>query len=174
MKTADTWQQHGWISGAAVNTVRAGGYNTALVRPGFRVIALNNNDCYIYNFWLLYTVGEARAKLQWLHDTLWAAEKNHERVHILKLIRSGSRSCNTFWQREYRRVIDRFHNIIGAQFNGHLYQVEYEILYDSPGSQHAVNIAWNDGAPTAYNGANPNYVLHYVDRTHYVNLSFNF
>lgn len=158
-----------------------------LVRAGFRVIALNNNDCYRYNFWILYSRSEIQGQLQWLHNTLLDAERNHERVHILQHIRSGSGSCFRFWQREYRRIIDRykkpshqsfslfslpltlrFHMIIGAQFNGHSHRVEFEVFYDSPLSQHAINVAWNAGSTTAYNNINPNYVAYFVDRTHYV------
>jgi sphingomyelin phosphodiesterase len=117
--SATTWQRHGWLSGDAVNTVRAGGFYTVLVRPGFRIIGLNNNDCYIYNWWVMYSRNEAQSNMQWLHDTLLAAERNNERVHILKHIPSGGGSCFKFWSREYRRVIDRFHMIIGViEFKG--------------------------------------------------------
>lgn len=170
MVLADAWLRHGWITPAAANTVRQGGYYTISVRPGFRVIVLNNNDCYTYNYWILYSVNEVRAQLQWLHDTLLAAEQNHERVHILKHIRNGGGSCTQFWQREYRRVIDRFHNIIGAQFNGHSHRVEQEVFYDSPTSQHAINVAWNGGSATAFVGVNPNYLVYSVDRMHYVSI----
>mgnify|MGYP002655320114 CR=1 FL=1 len=166
--TADTWQRHGWLSGTAINTVRAGGYYTALVRPGWRVIGLNNNDCYIYNWWVMYSRTEIQANLQWLHNTLLAAEQANERVHILKHIPSGGGSCFKYWSREYRRIIDRFHMIIGAQFNGHSHLDEFEIYYDSPIAQHAVNVAWNGGGATAYHSVNPNYILYYVDRVHYV------
>jgi sphingomyelin phosphodiesterase len=87
--SANTWSRHGWISGNEVNTVRAAGYYTTLIRPGFRLIALNNNDCYIYNWWVMYSRTEIQATMQWLHDTLLAAERANERVHIIKHIPSG-------------------------------------------------------------------------------------
>lgn len=98
-----------------MNTVRAGGFYTVLVRPGFRIIGLNNNDCYIYNWWVMYSRAEAQSNMQWLHDTLLAAERNNEKVHILKHIPSGGGSCFKFWSREYRRIIDRFHMTIGVK-----------------------------------------------------------
>lgn len=33
-----------------VDTIRQGGYYTLLVRPGFRVIVLNNNVAYVFNW----------------------------------------------------------------------------------------------------------------------------
>lgn len=155
-----------------MNTVRAGGYYTALVRPGFRVIGLNNNDCYIYNWWVMYSRNEAQSNMQWLHDTLLAAERNNEKVHILKHLPSGGGSCHKFWSREYRRIIDRFHMTIGAQFNGHSHKDEFEVFYDSATATHAINVAWNGGGATAFHSVNPNYHVLYVDQTHYVSCIF--
>lgn len=165
---ADTWQRHGWINAAAAATVRHGGYYTMLNRPGFRIIGLNNNDCQNMNWWFFYSRNEIQGQLQWLHNTLLAAEQNHERVHILAHIRSGSGNCIRNWSQQFRRIVDRFHNIIGGIFNGHSHRVEFEVFYDSATAQHAINAAWNAGSSTAYNNVNPNYVLYFVDRTHYV------
>lgn len=116
----------------------------------------------------MYSRIEIQQAMQWLHDTLLAAEQAGERVHILKHIPSGGGSCYKWWSQQYRRVVDRFHGIIGAQFNGHSHRDEFEIFYDSPTAQHAVNVAWNGGGATAFSFVNPNYHLHYVDRTHFV------
>lgn len=140
MITANSWQRHGWLSPQAINSVRQGGSYTELVRPGFRIISLNNNDCYVYNWWVMYSRDHIAQSLQWLHSTLLAAEAANERVHILKHLPSGGGSCFIFWSREYRRIIDRFHNIIGAQFNGHSHRDEFEIYYDSATGTHAINV----------------------------------
>lgn len=124
LSPASTWQNHGWINAAAANTVRQGGYYTMLVRPGFRLVVLNNNDCYIYNWWLMYSRTEVAGALQWFHNTLLNAEQNNEMVHVLAHIPTGGGSCMQFWSRQYRRIIDRFHMIIGAQFNGHSHRDE--------------------------------------------------
>lgn len=135
------------------------------------MIALNNNDCYVFNWWIMYSRNEAQANLQWLHNTLLAAEQANERVHILKHLPSGGGSCNHYWSRQYRRIIDRFRNTIGGQFNGHSHRDEFEIFYDVATGQHAVNVAWNGGGATAYVALNPNYVLYYVDRVNYVSFT---
>lgn len=132
------------------------------------MIGLNNNVCATYNWWLLYSRSDALHSIQWLHDTLLAAERANERVHILKHHPAGGGGCVQFWSREYRRVIDRFHRTIGAQFTGHSHRDEFEIFYDSATSTHAINVAWNGGAATGYVGINPNYVLYHVDPVHYV------
>jgi len=115
----------------------------------------------------MYSRTEIASAMQWVHNTLLTAEQNNERVHILAHIPTGGGSCYQFWSRQYRRIIDRFHNIIGAQFNGHSHRDEFEINYDVATGSHAVNVAWNGGSATAYTNVNPNYRLYYVDRTHY-------
>lgn len=116
----------------------------------------------------MYSRNQITTTMQWFHDTLLAAERANERVHILAHIPTGGGSCFSFWSREYRRIIDRFHNIIGAQFNGHSHLDEFEVYYDSATAQHAVNVAWNGGGATAFHWVNPNYIMYYVDRVHYV------
>ena len=46
---ADVWISL-WLPEDTRETILRGGYYTALVRPGFRVIALNNMYCYMLNW----------------------------------------------------------------------------------------------------------------------------
>lgn len=164
--SANAWNS--WLPASALQTVRRGGYYTVSPIPGFRVIAINNNDCYTFNFWILYSRDEVAEQLQWLHDTLLAAERAGEKVHILAHVPSGEGSCYKPWSREYRRVIDRFHMTISAQFNGHTHLDEFNVFYSSSDARHAVNVAWNGGGTTPYHWVNPNYIMYYVDRQIYV------
>ncbi|XP_070497838.1 sphingomyelin phosphodiesterase-like [Chironomus tepperi] len=157
---ASAWAS--WLPASALTTVRAGGYYTVLNRPGFRIIAMNNNDCYVYNWWILYSRNEVAAQLQWLHNTLLAAEAANEYVHIVHHIPSGGGSCLRWWSREYRRIIDRFHRIISGQFMGHSHRDEFNVFY-ARNTDFAVNYAWNGGATTTYSNVNPNYVVYHVD-----------
>ncbi|CAO1438478.1 unnamed protein product [Diamesa hyperborea] len=163
--SANAWNS--WLPASALQTVRRGGYYTVSPFPGFRVIAINNNDCYTFNFWILYSRDEIAEQLQWLHDTLLAAERAGEKVHILAHVPSGEGSCYKPWSREYRRVIDRFHMTISAQFNGHTHLDEFNVFYSSSDARHAVNVAWNGGGTTPYHWVNPNYIMYYVDRQIY-------
>ncbi|KAG5672942.1 hypothetical protein PVAND_003029 [Polypedilum vanderplanki] len=163
--TATAWSS--WLPAAAQATIRRGGYYTVLHRPGFRIIALNNNDCYIYNWWILYSRDELRLQLQWLHDTLLAAEAAGERVHLLHHIPSGGGSCMRWWSREFRRIIERFHRIIQGQFVGHSHRDEFNVFYATANTNFAINYAWNGGATTTYSNVNPNYIKYFVDVTDY-------
>jgi sphingomyelin phosphodiesterase len=166
--SASTYQRHGWITDpAALNTIRQGGFYTVLLRPGFRIISINNNDCYTYNFWVMYDRTEIQANLQWLNNVLFAAEQNNERVHILGHVHPNGGGCLQFWAREFRRIMDRFHMIIGGQFNGHSHNDQFAVYYDRPSVNHAINVAWNAGAATPKSQHNPNYLVYFVDRVHY-------
>jgi len=69
---------------------RLTGYYTLVHKPGFRIIALNTNFCYTLNFWLIYSSVDPEGQLQWLSNTLDAAEKNNEVVWIIGHVPPGS------------------------------------------------------------------------------------
>jgi len=164
---ANEWSR--WLPESTMATIRKGGYYTTLVRPGLRVIALNNQDCYTNNWWLMYDFAFPSVQLQWLHDTLLAAESANEKVHILKHIPSGEGSCFRVWSREYRRILDRFWNTISAQFNGHTHKDEFNVFYSLSQPNYAINVAWNGGSVTPYSNVNYNYRMYYADPQTYVN-----
>lgn len=163
---AEEWST--WLPESALQTVRIGGYYTLLARPGFRIVAINNNECYTYNWWIAYTKPEvARLQLQWLHDVLLEAERNNEKVHILGHVPSGSGGCFRIYQREYRRIVERFWNTISAQFAGHSHKDEFNIYYSRDNPSQALNVLWNGGSTTAYSDVNPNYKIYTMDTTTY-------
>lgn len=158
---AEEWAD--WLPESALETVKAGGYYTVVPQKGFRIIALNNNDCYTFNFWILLDPQYLKKQLKWLHDTLLEAEKANEYVHILNHIPSGEGSCFNTWSREYRRIIDRFHNTISGIFVGHTHFDEFNVYYSKTNPSHAINVAWNGGSLTPFSFVNPNYRVYHVE-----------
>lgn len=165
---AQLWQ--GMLPAEALETVKLGGYYTTLVRPGLRLIALNNNVCFTFNWWIVYSVKSIQAQFQWLHDVLLAAEKAGEKVHILAHIPNGNEDYHFPCSREFRRIVDRFHGNIVAQFNGHTEHFGFNIFHESSNETRPVNIAWNGGSLATYSGVNRNYVVYGVDPVTYVML----
>ncbi|KXJ72005.1 sphingomyelin phosphodiesterase-like [Aedes albopictus] len=158
---ADQWSN--WLPAATKQTILHGGFYTALVRPGFRVIGLNNNDAYTFNWWILYDPAYLRGQLQWLHDTLLEAERVGEKVHILAHIPIGAGTSFVTWARQYRRILDRFWNTVQAHFHGHTHADEFNVFYSAANSQHAINVAFNGGGTVPFSNYNPNYVVYYVN-----------
>ncbi|XP_031848043.1 sphingomyelin phosphodiesterase 1 [Nomia melanderi] len=162
---ADLWISYGWLPEYTRSTLLQGGYYTVTPKKGFRIIALNSNVCYCYNWWLWYTPRDPDNQLQWLTNTLLTAEKNQEFVHILSHVPVNSNSCLKTWKREYLKIINRFSHLIRAEFNGHTHNDEMTIFYNS--NHEAENIAWNGGSITSYSKLNPNYKVYNVNGSSY-------
>lgn len=160
--TASAWSQ--WLPNESLATVKKGGYYTTLIAPGYRLIVLNNNECYTYNFWILSGSDMLKEQLQWLHDTLLMAESNNEKVHIMRHIPMGIAGCFRFWTREYTKIIERFHHVIAAQFDGHTHKNEFALFYDTTNAKYAVSVGFNGGSLTTYSKLNPNFMVFYVDK----------
>ncbi|XP_058467459.1 sphingomyelin phosphodiesterase-like [Malaya genurostris] len=159
---ADVWGH--WLPRSTLNTIRQDGFYTTLVRPGFRIVAMNNQDCYNYNWWILWNPTFLTRQLQWLHDVLLLAEQNGEKVHLLAHIPYSSTGSTYFvCQREFRRIVERFYDTISAQFNGHTHRDEFNVYYSRENPEYAINVAWNGGSATAFSFINPNYIVYYVD-----------
>ncbi|KAM8706651.1 hypothetical protein ACLKA7_010850 [Drosophila subpalustris] len=139
-------------------TVRRGGYYTHSPSAGHRIIALNSMDCYLFNWWLFHNGSIVLEQLQWFHDTLLAAEKAGERVHVLSHIPSGDGDCWSDWAREYNRLLARFSKTITGIFNGHTHKDEMNLHYAETGA--AVAVSWNAGSLTTFSYKNPNYRLY--------------
>ncbi|EDV91428.1 sphingomyelin phosphodiesterase 1 [Drosophila grimshawi] len=150
-----------WLPKETKETILKGGYYTVSPQKGFRIIALNGNDCYTDNYWLYYSGTDKIPQLEWFHDTLLAAEKNGEHVHVLNHIPSGHGTCWAVWAREYNRCITRFHKTISGIFNGHSHKDELVVHYSDEG--HAASVAWNGGALTTFSFKNPNYRVYDVN-----------
>ncbi|XP_033225368.1 sphingomyelin phosphodiesterase 1-like [Belonocnema kinseyi] len=165
---ANTWIENGWLPESTRSTILTGGFYTVSPKKGFRIIALNNNVCYTYNWWILYNPKDQDDQLSWLMETLLQAEKDGEFVHILAHIPPGDNSCFVSWSREYRKIVNRFSHIISAQFNGHTHNDEFRVFYSPDNNSEIVNVAWNGGSITTYANLNPNYKVYDVNANDYV------
>uniref|UniRef100_A0A1Y1N7Y8 Sphingomyelin phosphodiesterase n=3 Tax=Photinus pyralis TaxID=7054 RepID=A0A1Y1N7Y8_PHOPY len=158
---AEEWSR--WLPTSTLTTIRQGGFYTVLVKPGFRIIALNSNVCFTNNIWLVYDDVDPYNQLQWLSDTLLEAEKNQEAVHILSHIPPGDIECSQQWSHEFRRIIERFHNTITGQFNGHTHNDEFKVFFSQIEKDKVINVAFNGGSFTTYVGLNPNYKVYTLE-----------
>lgn len=116
-----------WLPTETHDTILKGGFYTTLIKPGFRIIGLNSNVCYIFNWcvqlyssrlwnknnlrffgrWLFYDDFDQYGQLQWLVKILLEAEENNEVVHIISHIPNGDITCLNNWRREYSRIVNR-------------------------------------------------------------------
>lgn len=119
-----------WLPVNTSETVRRGAFYSTVVRPGFRIISLNMNVCYNYNFWLLQNSADPMSQLQWLINELQMAESANEKVHIIGHIPPGSKDCLKIWSHNYYEIVARYEKTIMGQFFGHTHHDEIELFYD--------------------------------------------
>ncbi|XP_044748363.1 sphingomyelin phosphodiesterase-like [Coccinella septempunctata] len=147
--------------------IEAGGFYTVLLRPGFRVIVLNNNACYTENYWLAYEDYDLYGQLAWLIEVLSKAEQDGEYVHILYHIPTGYKSCLGTWAREYNKILNRFTETISGQFSGHTHADEFFLYYNISNPAEAIQIAFNGASLSTYVENNPSYKIYDVNTRNY-------
>ncbi|KAK9870764.1 hypothetical protein WA026_009725 [Henosepilachna vigintioctopunctata] len=162
----------GLISENALKTSEKGGFYTLTLRPGFRVVVLNNNVCGKDNLWLAYDSFDPYGQLTWLVQVLEEAERNGEYVHILHHIPSGHHSCLGTWSREFVKIINRFSETINGQFNGHTHWDEFFLYFDESDPSKATNVAFNGASLTTYSSNNPSYKIYDIDPQNYKVVNF--
>uniref|UniRef100_A0A8D9E2E7 Sphingomyelin phosphodiesterase n=2 Tax=Cacopsylla melanoneura TaxID=428564 RepID=A0A8D9E2E7_9HEMI len=159
----DSW---GWsLPESARQTFLKGGYYSFVVKDtNLRIIVLNSNIYQKLNWWnVLYPI-DMNDQLKWFTTTLMEAEQNEEKVHILSHIPPGSEDTMQVYQREYRKIVERFEHTITAEFNGHTHYEDFTLFYDKNNSSQAVGAAYNGGSITSYYNVNPNYRVYKVDK----------
>jgi sphingomyelin phosphodiesterase len=96
-----------WLPATTSPTVRRGAFYSVLVRPGFRIISLNMNNCNNRNWWLLLNSTDPGSELQWFIYELQSAELKNEKVHVIGHIPPGHSDCLKVWSRNYYNIINR-------------------------------------------------------------------
>jgi len=153
-----------WLPADVSSTIRYGGYYTALIKPGLRIVSMNMNYCYTFNWWTLIGAEDPASGLTWLSRVLQNAENNNEKVHIMSHIPPGNSDCWTTFSREYTKLTNRYESTIAAQFFGHTHNEELKIFYDGEGpSARPTNVAFIGGSLTTYSDTNPGYRIYTVD-----------
>ena len=77
-------QWSSWLPAEVSSTIRYGGYYTALIKPGLRIVSMNMNYCYTFNWWTLIGAEDPASGLTWLSRVLQNAENNNEKVQLIQ------------------------------------------------------------------------------------------
>ncbi|CAB3377350.1 Hypothetical predicted protein [Cloeon dipterum] len=162
---AEAWSQ--WLPAEALETVRQGGFYSVEVQPGFRIIAINSNLCYVLNWWQIYEYKDPYGMLSWLVEELTKAEEKQEKVHIVGHLPPGSVECWGLWSKQLDRIINRFQRTITAQFYGHTHFEEFKVVF-APRSRKRplakpISTSYIGGSVSTYTDLNPNYKIYYSD-----------
>ena len=100
-----------WLPVDTQKTIRKGAFYSTLIKPGFRVIALNGNYCNKANYYLALNSTDPNGQLAWLVEQLEAAEKKGEKVHIIGHIPPGGIDCLKSWSATFYDIVNRLVSI---------------------------------------------------------------
>ncbi|XP_075739218.1 sphingomyelin phosphodiesterase isoform X1 [Rhipicephalus microplus] len=158
---ADDWKV--WLPEDAVATVRSVGYYVTKPTKGLRVISLNTNYCYIFNFWLFVNSTDPGNQLHWLVDQLLDAERVGDKVHLIGHIPPGLSDCLETWSAMFHKIVERFSDTVVGQFYGHTHYDEAIVYYSSAKRSRPFGLAFVAPSVTTYSFLNPAYRMYDVD-----------
>ncbi|XP_050517642.1 sphingomyelin phosphodiesterase 1-like isoform X1 [Diabrotica virgifera virgifera] len=149
-----------WLPENTLKTIQSQGYYAHSVSDRLKIIGLNNNVCYKFNWWLLLETKFLDEQLQFLVKELEDSEKNEQYVHILTHIPVGNNDCIKPWEASYNIIVQRYAHIIKGQFYGHTGTDGFKIFYDRFRSP--INAAFNGANLSPYQNYNPSYKIVHV------------
>ncbi|KAF7730158.1 hypothetical protein EC973_002766 [Apophysomyces ossiformis] len=164
----ENWR--GWLNHhSATDDIRQNTGSYA-IRPvkGLKLISLNTNFCYTFNWWLYEnpTEKDPNGVLEWLVQQLQDSEDVGERVWIIGHIAPGDITCFHDYSNYYYQIIDRYApHVIASQFFGHTHKDELEIFY-SKGNQRAIDaisVGYIAPSITPFQNINPGFRIYKVD-----------
>ncbi|XP_049528874.1 sphingomyelin phosphodiesterase [Dermacentor silvarum] len=158
---AEDWKV--WLPEDALATVRRAGYYVAKPREGLRLISLNTNFCYNFNFWLFVNSTDPGNQLRWLVDELLDAERVGDKVHLIGHIPPGLPDCLDTWSAMFHRIVERFSSTVVGQFYGHTHYDEAIVYYSSVDRSRPFGVAFVAPSVTTYTFLNPAYRIYEVD-----------
>lgn len=121
-----------WISNSSVQEAKdIGAYSTKYPKGNVRIISLNTNMYYRFNF-LLYQdkLGkDPNGQLAWLVKELDAAERARENVYIIGHMPMGTSDALPNGSNYFDQIVKRYSSTIKAMFFGHTHVDQFEISY---------------------------------------------
>ncbi|EEC08556.1 sphingomyelin phosphodiesterase, putative, partial [Ixodes scapularis] len=144
-------------------TIKRGAFYSIQAGKGLRVISLNTNLCYIYNWWLLYNSTDPKGQLHWLVDELQRAEDAGDKVFIMGHVAPVHLECITAWANSFRRIANRYESTIVAHFYGHTHFDHFHLFYDEKDESRPTGVAYMGPSVTTFVETNPSYRVYTVD-----------
>ncbi|XP_071540188.1 sphingomyelin phosphodiesterase-like isoform X2 [Panulirus ornatus] len=155
-----------WLPSETLDDIQRGGFFSYSPLPGLRVISINMNFCNTLNWWLLLENKDPVGELQWLVDTLAAAELSGEVVHLLGHIAPGMTDCDHTWSHVFNQIVVRYESTIRGMFFGHTHNDSWQILYDPVNNTRPVATAFITPSGTTNTQHNPSFRVFVMDGGH--------
>lgn len=121
-----------------------------------RIIALNTQNCYFYNFYLIGQFNDPGQQFEWLENLLRQMEQEGEVGIIIGHMSPGVADCIDVVSVRLRALADRFQHVIRLNLFGHTHNEEIEVIRSVEDGK---PIGVNQVAPafTTFTGRNPSF-----------------
>ncbi|XP_064094389.1 sphingomyelin phosphodiesterase-like [Macrobrachium nipponense] len=154
-----------WLPEDTYGDILRGGYFSYSPFPGFRIVSINMNYCHMENWWLLIDSVDPTGQLQWLIDSLGAAEAAGEKVHILAHFPPGG-SCVDYFNTHLNKIITRYESTIRAMFHGHTHKDALSLVYDPEDSLRPVAVGFTGPEGSCGEFHQPSFKMYTIDANH--------
>lgn len=136
------------------NGTLVGNANTKLVQ-------LNNNICYHFNWESITVFEDPGNMLQWFEDELKAIEKDNGTAIIMSHV-PNLNECNRQYGKRYHSILDRFQHIIRWGLYAHIHQEQYQVVTDMTWKQ-PIGMNFIIGSATTFQGKPQSFNMLYAD-----------
>lgn len=144
-KAAEIWPRLAQDPSIA-KTVSAGGYYVTKLRDGLKLIVLDVNGCYTFNFWLAYDPALIRPQFEWLVEELQKSECDGTKVHLLLHIPPKEPGLDKTCAAQFQRIVERYNKTIINQFAGHTHYQDVNLQYSKEHEKQLASYLINGGS----------------------------
>ncbi|CAG8479313.1 12428_t:CDS:10 [Funneliformis caledonium] len=164
-----------WLSEDALESIeKRGFYSARLPKDNLRIIGLNTNFWYKFNWWMLIRPHEEwdpEHMLKWVIDELDKAEELGEKVWILGHMAAVSEDSFPSFNEYFSQIIARYKDTIVGQFYGHTHWDEFQVIYDYPNAENheprPIGVGYMGPSLTTFRNKTKQIINHY---TYYVDI----
>lgn len=126
-----------------------------------RIISLNTNVCYVYNFENFVTFSDPGNQLVWLENELEEIERSDGIAIMMAHVPDGPECTRQFGKR-YHALMDRFQHIIRWGMYGHYHKEQYSVVRDFI-TQKPIMTNFIVGSVTTFKGLAPSFGIITLD-----------
>lgn len=127
-----------------------------------RIIALNTQSCYHFNYYLFSDHNDPGNELAWLEEELTKMESEGKNAIILAHVPPGSEDCLYQWAIRYNALMDRFQHVVRFSIHGHKH-IEKHSTVRSIDDRTPIGIQYWSSSGTTFTDVNPSYRVFEVE-----------
>ena len=161
------WRQ--WLTPEAIEIFKEQGYYSEYFKltdgtkfDKVRIIALNTQPCYKWNFYLFETHKDGGDELKWLESLLTEMEQKGEIGILIGHIPSGN-DCLYEWSARLNALMERYQHILRTQLYGHVHTEEFSTGRSFTTDKHISNQFWSSSG-TPFTNKNPGFRVVEIDQ----------